>query len=108
MRACLLLLALSLVGCTPADQQVSSRAAVPEGESAPDSGRLRDCTAIGCYSGLRVTLSAQPAGAYRVELEVPGMPGPLPRFVAECTAARCAEGLFFNSFTPNYVRIHVV
>ena len=73
-------------------------------ECAPMSPPARACTLIGCTDGLTVELTGTPAGAYRVELEVPGE---AQRRVVRCDSPGACGPVFFE-VTPAVATVHVV
>ena len=65
----------------------------------------RTCTLIGCTSGLTVTLATRPAGAFRIELRVPGVAAP---YVFDCAdPAVCANGATFEEIVPETATVTV-
>ncbi len=63
------------------------------------------CTLVGCASGLTVVLAAPPAGAFRIEVSVPGAAA---AYVYDCPdPARCAPQGFFGEFTPEAATVTV-
>ena len=63
------------------------------------------CTLIGCSDGLTVALQSRPAGAYRIELRVPGVAAP---YVYDCPdPSRCATGALFEELTPETATVTV-
>ena len=63
------------------------------------------CTLIGCTDGLTVALATRPAGAFRIELRVPGVPAP---YVYDCPdPSRCASSALFEELTPESATVTV-
>jgi hypothetical protein len=63
------------------------------------------CTMIGCSDGLTVALELRPAGAFRIELRVPGAATP---YVYDCPdPSRCASGALFEELTPETATVTV-
>lgn len=63
------------------------------------------CTLIGCSSGLSVALQGQLTGAYRVEVEVPGV---ATAYQFECPdARRCADAVLFDGLMPSVATVTV-
>lgn len=68
-------------------------------------GEPKVCTLIGCTDGLTVALATRPAGAFRIELRVPGVATP---YVFDCPdPARCASGALFEELTPEAATVTV-
>jgi hypothetical protein len=61
------------------------------------------CSQAGCSSQLSVSLQDQPTGAYRVEVQAPGISQ-----AVDCPdATRCARDLFFLNVTAEVVTVIV-
>ena len=69
---------------------------------------IRNCTLIGCTSGVTVTLSGNPGESYRVEIIEAG--SSIPTKVQNCSAgAQCSPTVHFADYQPQgTVRIRVV
>ena len=65
------------------------------------------CTQIGCESGLTVHLSAQPVGAFRVEVFALS-PNEQPAYVFDCPAdSSCPQDLFFPGLIVRHPFIRI-
>ena len=75
------------------------------GVNGPRDGK--ECTLIGCNSGLTVHLNAKPTGTYKVEVFALS-PNQQPVYVYECSvASSCQQDIFFSGLIVSHPFVRI-